>query len=224
LGLTPDRLRSALETAKEVLTQIADHFSIRHAVEIENSDSDKAEAYLKIQATDYSVLQSTMPNPTAIKEPPQVIRLIHQGLDILFGIKAAFCLIADKQRSSLQAVGYATCFGDEILSDIVISLKSENSLIVEAFRTSEIKISADGKANSPSSLADEQIKAILGSQVLVCVPMIAHGIAKGVIVFGIQQVELPHIHKQQKRLKQFGARSANTLFDSEQFLKEKELQ
>ena len=54
--------------------------------------------------------------------------------------------------------------------------------------------------------------------------MIARGIAKGVIVFGIQQVELPHIHTQQKKLKQFGARSANSLFDSEQFLKEKELQ
>ncbi len=224
LGLPPDKLRSALETAKEVLTQIADHFSIRHRVEIENSDSDKAEAYLKVQAADYSVLQSTMPNATAIKEPSQVIRLIHQGLDILFGIKTAFCLMADKQRSSLEAVGYANCFGYEILSDIVISLTSENSLIVEAFRTSEIKISAGGKADSPSSLADEQIKTILGSQVLVCVPMIARGIAKGVIVFGIQQVELPHIHTQQKKLKQFGARSANSLFDSEQFLKEKELQ
>ena len=224
LGLAPDKLRNGVETAQKVLTQIADHFRIQHAADMENSDSDKIEAYLKIQAADYAVLQSAMPTSTAVKEPPQVIRLIHQGLDILFGIKVSFCLMADKQRSSLQAVGYANCFGEEILSDIVIPLKSENSLIAEAFRTSEIKISANGKADSPFSLADEQIKSILDSQVLVCVPMITRRIAKGVIVFGIQQVELPHIHKQQKRLKEFGTRSASTLFDSEQFLKEKELQ
>ena len=140
------------------------------------------------------------------------------GLDILFGFKPAFCFIPDEQLSSLQVVGYPDCFEEEILSDILISLNSENSLIVKAFTSSELQISTDSK---PLSLADEQITRILGSQILVCAPMVARAVTKGVTVFGIKKEELPDIYKQQERLQQFGARSANTLFAAEQFLKAK---
>ena len=115
-------------------------------------------------------------------------------------------------------MGYPDCFEEEILSDILISLNLENSLIVKAFTSSELQISTD---NKPLSLADEQLTRILGSQILVSVPMVTRAVTKGVIVFGIKKEKLPDIYKQQKRLQQFGARSAKTLFAAEQFLKGK---
>jgi len=217
-GLKPYQLAAAIETADEKLTEIADYFHIPPAEETGNSDTENTQAHLRLQAVDYSILQSALPSPVSVKETPQAIRLIHQGLDILFGFKPAFCFIPDERQSSLQVVGYPDCFEEEILSDILISLHSENSLIVEAFTSSELQISTD---SNPLSLADEQITRILGSQILVSVPMVARAVTKGVIVFGIKKEELPAIYKQQKRLQQFGARSANTLFAAEQFLKAK---
>jgi len=215
-SLTPDQLLAAVKTADEQLVQIVDHFHIPRTEAMENSDTEKTDTSLRIQAVDYSILQGALPCPAAIQEFPQAIRLVHQGLDILFGIKSAICLMVNDQRSSLQAVGYPNCFGWELLSNIVLSLESESSLIAEAFTTSELKISTDGKTDSPLSLADEQIIGILHTRILVCVPMIAHAVTRGVIVFGIRREELPNIHSQQKRLEQFGARSANTLFASAQ--------
>ncbi len=217
-GLTPDQLLSAARTASQELAQTGDHFQIPCIEEMENHAGEKTDTRLRVQAVNYSILQGALPDPATNQAFPQTIRLVHQGLDILFGIKPVICFIVDKQQSSLQAVGYPKCFGWEMLSDFELSLESKNSLIVEAFTTSELKISADGKANSPLSLADEQIIGILGSQVLVCVPMVAHKISRGVIVFCIGKEKLTSIHKQQERLEQFCARSANTIFPSAQVL------
>ncbi len=203
---------------------MSDHFHLPPIKEMENSVAENTEAHLRLQAVDYSLLQGALPRSATIQEIPQIIRLVHQGLDILFGINPAICLMADKQQSALQAVGYPNCFGWEILSDISLSLNPGNSLIVKAFTAAGLKISTDEETNTPLSLADEQIIGILGSQILVCVPMTAHTARIGVIVFGIKQEELPNIHIQQQRLEQFGARSANTLFASAQFFKGKEIE
>jgi len=215
LHLPPDKLQTAFKTANRKLDQMAEYFHISHTKETENDDTETKENDLRDQAVNYSILQNALPNPAGIQKQPQIIHMIHQSLNILFGINISFILIADDQRSSLHAVGYPNCFGEEILSDISISLNSRNSLIVEAFTKSELKISTDSQTNQLSSLADEQIKGLLASRILVCVPMTAHSITRGVIIFGIRQKEIPDIHKQQKRLKQFGSRSANTLLNSE---------
>ncbi|MCK5516213.1 MAG: HDOD domain-containing protein [Desulfobulbaceae bacterium] len=218
-GLTQDQLLTAARTADKKLVQISEHFHIPHNEKPKNSAAEKIEAHLRLQAIDCSILQGALPGTAASQKIPQIIRLVHQGLDILFGIKPVICLITDSQQSSLQAVGYPNCFGWEILSDIILSLESGNSLIVESFTAPGLKFAMNAETDAPLSLADEQIIRILGSQILVCVPIAAQAGRKGVIVFSIKKEELPNIQKQQERLEQFGARTANTLFASAQVFK-----
>lgn len=217
-GLSLDQLMVIEKRADEKLARIASHFHIPRLQEMENNDTGETETRLKLRAANYSLLQSSLPGPGAGCELPEIIRQIHQGLDILFGIKNSFLLLADELQSSLQAIGCPNCFGEEILNDIVISLESENSIIIQAFKTVELKISTDEERDVPLSLGDEQIRRFLDSQILVCVPLTTGNIARGGIVFGIKKEELPNIHEQEERLKLFGARSANILFKSEQLL------
>lgn len=217
-GLSPDQLMVIGKKADEKLARIAAHFHIPRLKDMENNDTGETETRLRLRAANYSLLQSSLPDPAAVGELPEVIRQIHQGMDILFGIKNSFLLLADEHQSSLQAIGCPNCFGEEILNDIAISLESENSLIIQAFKTVELKISTDEEGDGPLSLCDEQIRGFLGSQILVCVPMATGNIAIGGIVFGIKKEELPGIHEQEERLKLFGARSTNILFKSKQLL------
>jgi len=220
LSLAPAQLLICNKTADRRVQQVADHFNITLPQVLGKDKAEEVQACFRRQAVDYSILLGVLPGHALARKLPGLIRQIHQGLDILFEIKHTLCFIPDNKQSVLQAVGYPDCFGWKILSDICISIDTGKSLIVESFTTSELKNSLDKKEAYVLSLADEQIIRILDSHGLVCVPMVTRDITRGVIVFGIQKEGLANLRKQVNRLKQFGARSAKNISDSEQAVTE----
>jgi hypothetical protein len=214
LGLTPAQLQVCIETADKKLRQSAVFFHIPLPEEYKNKQTEQPHISLRQQAIDYSIVQNALPSPLPTKELPQILHQIHQGLDILFGIKVALCLLVNNQRSSLHAIGHPDCFGWKFLSDIFISLKSEKSPIVKTFTTGKLKISMVDEPDCELSLADRQIIQVLDSAGIISVPMISSGKTIGVLVLGIQKKELLSIRKQQNRLEQFVARAATNLRSS----------
>ena len=215
LGLTSTQILGCTEKSEVKVAQIADHFRIPLTTKI-GTNPRESRAIFRQQAMDYSLLQGVLPNPISNRTLPQLIRQIHQGLDILFGIKHALCLIPDDQLSCLQAVGYPNCFGWEILSDILLSFSSGKSFIVESFATNEFKIIMEIEAEDNLSLGDKQINRYLDSAGLTCIPMVVQRECLGVLVFGIQKEELQNIMKLRSRLEQFGAQSARNIVALEQ--------
>ena len=215
-SLSPAQLLGCVETADQEISQIADHFDIPLAEIVKENKDIETDTHFKREAVNYSILQSALPTSAPVQNLPQVIRQIHNGLDILFGVKPTICLMVNSNESSLQAVGYPDCFAWKILSDITLSLQSEKSLIVESFTTNTIKTSLDHETDSLQSLADEQIIRILDSHGLVCVPMTSQGVTWGVIVFGIQKEEYSNVQNTFSRLETFGSQSAKNISASAQ--------
>ena len=222
IGLTPAQLQTCNENADKRLLEVADRFDITVPQVLEEDRQEEVQASFRRQAVDYSILLGVLPDHALAQELPRIIRQIHQGLDILFEIKFAFCFMPDSRQTTLQAVGYPGCFGWEMLPEIAISLESGKSIIVEAFKTGKLENSLENGADNPLSLADEQITRILDAHGLVSVPMVNHGMSRGVIVFGIEKNEHATFHRQMNRLKQFGARSAKNIPASEQDIRQEQ--
>ncbi len=222
--ITPPQINSIL---REVNTQFQETINQLGIPTLENIDmawEEETYGVLKQLVLDYSLLQGIMPNPAQKREFPEVIHLIHQGLEILFGIKKAICLLPDSQRKSLRATGTPACYGCDTYSDIHISLDSTKSLIVEAFKTGEIQLGLNDIANNIQSLADEQLMRAMSSHGLVCIPMTAQDETKGVILIGIQNKEISRMKKLQEKLEQFGTQSAMNISLLETPTKEKDAQ
>lgn len=215
-GLTSSQLLDCVKTTDKQVKHIAAHFDIQAVELIKETEIAEYDAQFKCRAADYSILQSALPASTAVKDLPQVIRHIHHGLNILFGINPAICLMVDSSKSSLQAMGYPDCFAWKILSDITLSLNSKKSLVVDSFITNKLKTSLDHGVDSLLSLADEQVLRILDSHTLVCVPMTALEVTWGIIVFGIQNEEYSNIQNEFDRLETFGSQSAKNISASVQ--------
>ena len=210
--LSPAQLQSLIEQAGDTTRKLAERYHIPLAKE-ERNKTEETQISFRKQAMEYSILQNVLPSRPSTGELPEIIHSVFQAFDILFSIKPAFCLMPDSQNSFLKAVEYPDCFGWGTLDDIHFSLTWEQSLVVKSFIAGELKTAMKGDNDAVLSLADLQLLRSLGTQGFVCVPMIAHKLNKGIIVFGIQETQLEKIHSLLIQLEQFGAQAAKNIIN-----------
>ncbi len=216
LGLTSTQLLTGLEMVELRSQGLADHFHILLEEKAVQHRKLNSRTLFRRQAVEYTLLQGTMPSQAPVGQTQQIIHQLHKGLEILFSIKPVICLLIDKRQTFLQAVGYPDCFGWETLSDILLPLSSRKSIIVRTLTTCNMNYAFNDKEKSVLSLADEQLMRFLGKSGLVCIPMAAQRVSKGVIIFGMEKEDIQTIDKLQSRLEQFGAQSALNILVSEQ--------
>ena len=166
----------------------------------------------KQQAVDHALLQYLLPTAKPACTVSSVLRTIHHGMNILFGLRKVVCLLPDANRLHLQATGYPLCFGSEWLEHIQFSLSSPKSVVVSSFHTCDLGIS---QAKDLQSLADKQLLDILQSDGLICVPLAAAEINRGVVVCGYETERFSEVKAFQKRFEQFGFQVALSLNGSQ---------
>ncbi|MGB3211003.1 MAG: HDOD domain-containing protein [Desulforhopalus sp.] len=216
-GLSATRLQGLITKAGSTTQQLADQLNIplnREAMDTGIKREATPTSFRK-QAMEYTMLQGALPGTVPKKELPEIIYTVFQAFDILFHIKPALCLMPDDKNSVLQAIDLPNCFGWGTLSNIQFSLKWENSLVVQSFFSGEMKTAMKSEDRNDLPLADRQMLRSLGSEGFVCVPLVAHGINSGVIVFGISKTQFGEIHILRDRLEQFGIQAAGNIHNLE---------
>lgn len=201
-NLSASQLKDLVANADQKTQQLAERFHI------ETNTLEKTETHFRQQVMEYSLLQGMLPCTPSDGEISEVIKSIFGAFDVLFNFRPSFCLMPDDQQSILKAIEYPTCFGRELLADIQFSLKWQQSLVVESFHSGELKSAVEGDNGNELPIADHQLLRSLGTEGFVCLPMIAHKISRGIIVFGIKRTELANISSLQNRLEQFAVQAA----------------
>jgi putative nucleotidyltransferase with HDIG domain len=214
-GLSASQLQDLRSSAGQKTQQLANQFHIPLVEETGDDKTEETQTRFKRQAMDYTLLQGVLPPPTCVQELPKMIRTVFQAFKILFSISPALCLMPDSHRTYLKAIEYPDCFYQGTLADVQFSLQWEKSLVVESFMSGKMTTAVEGENNEGFPLADRQLLRALGAQGLACVPMAAHGINRGVIVFGIPKTQLEKIHSLRDRLEQFGTQAARNIYSQE---------
>lgn len=205
--LSADQLHNLIANAREKTRQLADRWDIPLAAELDDNKTAETESRFRQQAREHALLQSALPGTPVAKTLPEILRSLFYACDIVFGIRPALCLLPDRRLGVLKGMGYPGCFGWDTLADVEFSLQWEESLVVQAFLSGELKRVTE-EARDALSLADQQLFRALGADGCVCVPMMKEGMNHGVIVFGLQKNQGAKIDSLRNRLEQFGAQAA----------------
>jgi flagellar biosynthesis protein FlhG len=205
--LSASQLKDLAVDADEKTRLLADRFGILIKAK-ESCNLEKTEIPFRHQVMEYSILKGMLPCTPSDGKISEVINSIFLAFDVLFSFRPVLCLMPDDQRTTLQAMEYPNCFGRELLAGIRFSLKWEQSLVVESFHSGVLKSLVTGDTGNEISIADHQLLRSLGTEGFVCLPLIAHKINRGIIVFGIKEIERGKVSTMHNRLEQFAVQAA----------------
>lgn len=163
-------------------------------------------AQLKDLAMEHLLIQNNLPSRHYVNKMSEIVRCIHQGMSHVFGVREVICLIPETESRRLKACGYRGCFGHGYLGNIEFSLDSPRSVVVDSFLQQKILFTPTDKLKT---LADKQLLGVFQSEFLMCLPLVAKGEVKGLVVGGSSLEKSEGLNNNKKRLKQFCSQSAS---------------
>ncbi len=207
-GLTDSQVFSCMQIVGYDLARVARGFNIPSSADIQPLEAESFIRKLRGQALDYVTLQSVLQYPGAGHTMDDILRSVHQGLGLLFGMNRVICLLPDSKETYLQAIGYTKRYDGALLENIRFYLKSPMSKIVHAYRTGKGGIV---EFKECSAMADKQLINVMQSDGVFCMPLTAQGVRRGLIVCGLKESEFRYYTMLNEKITMFAAQVATTI-------------
>ncbi|MRW88197.1 HDOD domain-containing protein [Pseudoduganella sp. FT26W] len=135
-----------------------------------------------------------------------LLEAITRSARILFDLENAVLLLENPTGHALH--GMATGDNQQRLAEFVIPLNKGGAVAQSALERKLAYVSRDGQANSVS---EEQLFRILGSDSMVCLPLVANQRCLGVLIGGAPAWQLQGLQKRERFLQSFGTQAAAAL-------------
>ena len=189
----------------ERLIQIADA-RVKLAVDVvlRNGEDSRGSsngngAALLHQVKTLSQLQGCTRQFLGTRNRADVVRAIHQGLEILFDLKDVVCLLYDPDANVLKAY-FLEGLTPPVVQDIAIPLERQTMLGVQALTTGEARATYIEPDPSDLSLMDRQIQSFLDVEDLVYLPLPADTGYVGVVAVGGDREQLEPLFGQTSQI------------------------
>ncbi|SFG37719.1 histidine kinase [Duganella sp. CF458] len=133
---------------------------------------------------------------------------------MLFDLETTVILLESPTGHALQGAG--TGDAQQRLAEFVVPL-NKPGLLADAANQRQLAFAARAGLNANASagpslgIAEEQLLRIVGSEALVCLPLVAGQRCLGMIVGGAPAWQLPLLKKKERFLQAFGSQAANAL-------------
>jgi signal transduction histidine kinase len=216
LGLVGSELEETALQAQEEVNEIARSLDI----EIEQFDiSDKAvsdkdhkkQEDLIREVKDISLLQGTLQNLLEAYSEDSILKVVQQGLQVLFDTKHVLFFLYDSERDILAGRGITSNKQNDLINEVVIPFQKGKSLLVKSLRQGTPLDSFSDSTKANLAIIDEQLIRLIGKEGILCLPMIAHKQYVGVIVIGTDGARASHLSKRIKLLTMFTKQAALAL-------------
>ncbi|SHN24373.1 HD-like signal output (HDOD) domain, no enzymatic activity [Duganella sacchari] len=135
-----------------------------------------------------------------------LLEAITRSARILFDFENAVLLLENPTGHALH--GMATGDNQQRLSEFVIPLNKGGPVAQSTLERKLAYVSREGNAHNVS---EEQLFRILGSDSMVCLPLVANQRCLGVLIGGAPAWQMPHLQKRERFLLSFGTQAAASL-------------
>ncbi len=197
-GFTPDVVEELLSQTDLELKVVAESLNIiiepcgsKESVCSEN-DREKQIDLIK-EVRDRSLLLCTVENLLSATDEPEIWKESFRGIQSLFDISLVLFFVFDPEKKGLRGVTLPDDKKFSRIKDLIIPLQMEKSLLIECLQTRRNTDSFTRAADVIPAIIDEQITRLLGSEGIVCIPMIAYGEKVGAMVFGLDNREFSNL-------------------------------
>jgi len=126
---------------------------------------------------------------------------------ILFDLETTVILLESPTGHALQGAGSGEA--QQRLSEYTVAL-NKPGLLADAANNRQLAFAARA-GGAGVGIAEEQLFRIVGSEALVCLPLVAGQRCLGMIVGGVPAWQLPVLQKKERFLQAFGSQAANAL-------------
>lgn len=211
-GLNSSESENILDEARQETTDVAATFDIDIAAYSKPVDTEpdsgegkgSAESQEKLvsEVVDITMMHGTLQNLLLADSKAAILKIVENGLRINFDIETVFFFLHDKEKNVLS--GYLS--GEEeaanILSDLVIQ-PDNNNMISLSYQKQKIIDSFNLNGSDSLSILDEQLVRVLGTDGMICIPLVARKDVLGVISLGTTRNQGEALLKHYNRLDVF---------------------
>lgn len=199
-------LDEIMSSAKEEVTNIARSFDIHldlpeEEIKVVEKDLEKQKKLLN-EVRNISLLYGTLQNLLKADNRTAILEITRYGLEILFNIKRSVFFLYEPEHHLLTGIVIPKGSRHPI-NNLTLSLNNDHTLIIRSLCKGTILDSFGLLTSEKQSIADEQIIKLLGSEGMLCVPMLAHQKFIGVIVMGLSKFQFRQLSDHLKLLSMF---------------------
>ena len=204
-----------LSAAREEVRELAEALDIQvdpadpHQQLLDGRDEIKEEA-LTGEVRDVALLQAAMQGLLEAPDRDAILRAARQGVEVLFGTPAILLFLLDRDRELLilqDIAGSRLPPGQEL----TIPMGRNESLPVRAMAQKAILGTPERRDKGSLTIMDEMLVHILGSEEILCLPLMTQGETVGVFVIGVERASAASIAAQSRLLTLYADQVAMSL-------------
>ena len=204
-----------LSAAQEEVRELAEALDIQvdpadpHQQLLDGRDEIKEEA-LTGEVRDVALLQAAMQGLLEAPDRDAILRAARQGVEVLFGTPAILLFLLDRDRELLilqDIAGSRLPPGQEL----TIPMGRNESLPVRAMAQKAILGTPERRDKGSLTIMDEMLVHILGSEEILCLPLMTQGETVGVFVIGVERASAASIAAQSRLLTLYADQVAMSL-------------
>ena len=215
-GFSQQQVIGFLARSDEELGEVARSFGIEFEAPRESgedlSDNDReTQENLVHEVRDSSLLLGTLRNLVAAQEEKDILKVLQEGLKILFDVSQILFFLYDEEKETLvgkEVEGHAT---SSRISDLIVPIGLEKSLLVSCLSGEKALDSFSLGQSSDLAITDAQIIRFLRTDGMLCLPLAVRAEYVGVIVVGLDHTQLSHLGNHFKLLEMFSSEAALAL-------------
>lgn len=217
-GIEEEQLDALVKSAARQVTRAAEHLGIdlagadevpappALAHEVPAKPVDPVQARLQEEVRNMVLVQEMGQSFARQSGEAGMLDAMTRSARILFDLETTVILLESPTGHALQGAGGGEA--QQRLAEFAIPL-NKPGLLAEAANARQLAFATRGGAML--GIAEEQLFRIVGSEALVCLPLVAGQRCLGMIVGGVPAWQLPLLQKKQRFLQAFGNQAASAL-------------
>jgi HD-like signal output (HDOD) protein/signal transduction histidine kinase len=211
----PDTVNLVLQAEEEV-QELADFLGLpigeKELFPPKNEQNDDQVPELINEVKDMSLLIGVLQNLASCPDEPAILRVIQEGLNVLFDVRKVIFFLVDPDDGLLKA----KVVNDQGQADsppgLILSRHNRDSLITQSIQKNTWLSSLKSGETANLSILDQQILHLLSCEGIVCLPLIHSGETVSVIVIGVDGQEEKCLLLEEKLLKLYAGQSGLALY------------
>jgi MinD-like ATPase involved in chromosome partitioning or flagellar assembly/HD-like signal output (HDOD) protein len=215
-GFARSEVEGFISAAEKEVKQVAEILDIEvepsyaSSRSVSEKDAEKQKDLVRA-VRDISLLQATLQNLSGARGEEPILKIVKQGLHVLFDVDSVLFFLYDRQRDVLVGKGITGNKENDMSNDVSIPFQKEKSLLVRSLRQKTPLDSFGYSTKAAPTIMDKQLIRFLGKDGMLCLPMVANRASVGVIVSGVDDHHIVHLRDQMKLLSMFANQAALAL-------------
>jgi HD-like signal output (HDOD) protein/signal transduction histidine kinase len=215
-GIEEDKLDAFVKSAARQVARAAEHLGI----DLAGADDipappaappapiDPVQARLSEEVRNMVLVQEMGQSFARQQGEAGMLDAMTRSARILFDLETTVVLLESPTGHALQGAGGGEA--QQRLAEFAVPL-NKPGLLSDAANSRQLAFATRAGGAAGLGIVEEQLFRIVGSEALVCLPLVAGQRCLGMIVGGVPAWQLPLLQKKQRFLQAFGTQAANAL-------------